>query len=109
MELHQYEEGPVLPGSYEFLPGERVWFSCRISGFRIDNKDDEQHVKLAWQMQVGDPAGVLIEKPRSGRIEDRLLPEDKEWRPKFLASFQIPSFAVGGTYKIPVTVKDEYG
>jgi hypothetical protein len=107
VELHQYEDGPVLPGSYEFLPGETVWFSARIGGFRVDGKDEERHVKLGWAMRVEDPAGVLLEKPRSGEIADRLSAEDKEWRPKFLANFQIPAFAIGGVYKIPVTVKDE--
>ena len=46
-------------------------------------------------------------KPRSGRVEDQLQPEDKNWQPKFLASFQIPPFAIGGAFKIRVTVKDE--
>ena len=107
LDLHQYEDGPVLAASYEFLPGETVWFSGHFGGFHTENQDNERHVKLSWQMQVTDPAGVLVEKPRAGRIEDRLLPEDKEWRPKFLANFQIPPFAIGGIYKIPVAVKDE--
>jgi len=49
----------------------------------------------------------LIEKPRAGRIEENLQPEDKTWQPKFLASFEVPPFAPGGAYHIPVTVKDE--
>ena len=32
--LHQYEDGPLLPESHEFLPGETIWFSARIDGFR---------------------------------------------------------------------------
>lgn len=107
MAVHQFEDGPVLAQSYEFLPGETVWFSCRIGGFRTEQEDNERHVKLSWQMKVTDPGGILVERASSGRIEDRLLPEDKEWRPKFLANFQIPAFAFGGTFKIPVTVKDE--
>lgn len=107
MNLHQYEDGPVLAASYEFLPGETAWFSCRMSGFKIETKDEDRVVKLVWDLAVTDPAGVLIEKSRSGRIEDQLQPEDKNWQPKFLASFQIPPFATGGAYKIQVTVKDE--
>ena len=106
--FHQYEDGPVLPTSYEFLPGEVVWLSCRIGGFRVERKDDEQRVKLAWQLRAVDPEDVLLEKPKSGEIADRLLPEDKEWRPKFLASFIVPGFAIGGTYKIPIIVRDEF-
>jgi hypothetical protein len=108
--LHQFEDGPVLAPSYEFLPGETAWFSCRIAGFgseKGEKKDDERRVKIAWQMRVLDPDGVLVEKPRSGRIEESLQPEDKAWRPKFLASFQVPTFAPGGVYRIPVTIRDE--
>ena len=31
--LHQYEDGPLLPASYDFLPGETIWFSARMTGF----------------------------------------------------------------------------
>ncbi len=105
--LHQFEDGPVLAATYEFIPGETAWFSCRIAGFQVEKKDDNRHVKLAWEMGVLDPAGVPIEKTRSGRIEETLVPEDKTWQAKFLASFEIPPFAPGGVYRVPVTVKDE--
>jgi hypothetical protein len=105
--LHQFEDGPVLAPTYEFVPGETAWFSCRIAGFQSEKKGDDRSVKLSWQMRVLDPAGLPVEKPRAGRIEENLLPEDKTWQPKFLASFEIPTFAPGGVYRIPVTVKDE--
>jgi hypothetical protein len=105
--FHQYEDGPVLASSYEFLPGETAWFSCRIAGFGNVREGDEQHVRLSWEMRPTDAGGVLLQKPLAGRIQDRLLPEDKDWRPKFLATLQIPPFALGGTYRIAVTVADE--
>lgn len=107
--LHQYEDGPILAQA-ELLPGETAWFSCRIAGFQSENgakKDGERRVKIAWQMRVLDPNGVPIEKPRSGRIEESLQAEDQAWKPKFLASFEVPPFAPGGVYRIPVTVRDE--
>jgi hypothetical protein len=107
MALHQFEDGPVLAASYEFLPGETIWFSCRIAGYASPKKGDDRSVKLSWQMRVLDPAGLAVDKPRAGRIEENLVPEDKTWQPKFLASFEVPPFAPGGTYRIPVTVKDE--
>jgi hypothetical protein len=107
MEFHQYEDGPTLDAAYEFLPGETVWFSSRMSGFQTEQEENDKHVKLTWQLTVSDPLGISIEKAQAGKIEDRLLPEDKEWRPKFLASYQLPPFAVGGSYKISVKVKDE--
>jgi hypothetical protein len=107
--LHQFEDGPVLAANYEFVPGETVHFSCRIAGYHIVRNEQEQSVKLAWQMRVLDPSGVPIEKERSGRIEDKLLPQDKSWFPKFLSSFVIPAFAPGGTYRITVKIADEGG
>jgi hypothetical protein len=105
--LHQFEDGPALPNGYEFLPGETVWFSCRIAGYQAREEEGGKHVRLSWQMRVTDADGVAVERPSSGRIDDRLHPEDKEWRPKFLSNFLIPAFAFGGTLKIPVEVKDE--
>jgi hypothetical protein len=66
-------------------------------------------VKLAWQIQVSDPAGVALERPSAGRIEEPVLPQDKNWLPKFLHDFVIPPYAVGGAYRIAVKVIDEVG
>ena len=110
MALHQFEDGPVLPASYEFLPGEAAHFSCRLSGFQLDKSDeDDQRVKLAWSVEVHDPAGILLEKPKSGRIEGRVTAEDKNWLPKFLVEFPIPPFAASGDYRVTLEAKDEVG
>lgn len=105
--LHQFEDGPVLAPGYEFVPGETAYFSCRLTGYTTLKKGDTQSVKLDWQMRMLDPAGVPIEKDLAGKIEDQVLPEDKDWRPKFLASFVVPGFAPTGTYHIPVKVTDD--
>ena len=106
--LHQFEDGPVLESSYEFVPGENGWFSCRMSGFQTEKKEDElQHVKLSWQARITDAAGVLLEKPQAGIIDETLRSQDKDWFPKFLVNFVMPPFAPGGNYKIAVVVKDE--
>jgi len=105
--LHQYEDGPLLPASHEFLPGETIWFSARIAGFESQIAGDNRNVKLSWQVGIVDPAGVAVEAPRTGRLDDSLRSQDKDWVPKFVVSFLLPSFIPGGTYKIPVTVKDE--
>jgi len=105
--LHQFEDGPVLAPNFEFVPGETVDFSCRINGYQILKQGQAQSVKLAWEMRVLDPAGVPIEKDSAGRIEEPVLPQDKDWKPKFLSSFIIPGFAPTGTYHIPVKIKDE--
>jgi hypothetical protein len=106
--LHQFEDGPLLAPSYEFLPGETAYFSCRLSGYQTKILDDDrQDAKLSWRMEVRDPAGVLLEEPAQGRIDAELFPEDTKWLPKFLKSFVVPQFAISGEYRITVRVLDE--
>jgi hypothetical protein len=105
--LHQFEDGPLLSPDYPFVPGETAYFSCRVTSYRIVKTEQEQSVKLAWQMRVVDPSGVAIEKDRAGRIEDHVLPQDKSWMPKFISSFVIPAFAASGTYRVTVKIVDE--
>ena len=107
--LHQYEDGPLLPSAHEFLPGETVWFSARIAGFESQPDGDNRTVKLSWQVGIVDPGGVAVQAPRAGRIDESLRMQDKDWVPKFGVSFLLPSFVPGGTYHIPVSVKDELG
>jgi hypothetical protein len=105
--LHQFEDGPLLPESHEFLPGETIWFSARIAGFESQPAGDNRNVKISWQVGVQDPNGVPVEAPRTGRLDESLSTQDKDWVPKFVVSFLLPSFIPGGKYHIPVTVKDE--
>lgn len=105
--LHQFEDGPVIDPSYEFVSGESIHFSCRMIGYRIIKTEEEQSVKLGWQMLVADPNNVPVEKLRAGRIEDKLSPQDKDWIPKFTASFVIPPFAPSGVYRVTVKIADE--
>jgi hypothetical protein len=110
MAVHQYEDGPILPRSHAFLPGETVFFSCRISGYQIAGKEDEpRSVKIAWQVQVSDPTGRALTPGASGRIEEPVSRQDKNWLPKFLYNFEIPPFVLGGTYHIKASAKDEVG
>ena len=107
LSLHQYEDGPILASSYEYLPGETGWFSARITGFATEPDDLDKRMHLSWKVEVRDPAGILIEPPQQGEIKETLLKEDKDWVPKFVVNFMVPPFAPGGEYKIPVIVKDE--
>ncbi len=105
--LHQYEDGPLLGPDYEFLPGETAYFSCRVSGFQTQLKEEDRAAKVTWEMRVEDPNGALLQKPSSGKIEETLSSQDKTWIPKFLATFTVPPFAMSGVYKIPVHIRDE--
>ena len=66
-------------------------------------------MKLSWQTRAIDLSGLLLEKEATGRIEERLFSQDKNWVPKFLWSFVIPTAAPTNTYKIAVQIKDEFG
>lgn len=108
--LHQYEDGPLISPGYEYLPGETVWFSARMNGFLRETQDQDaglDHVRLTWQLRASDPGGTLVAPPMRGVIEETLRPEDKTWVPKFIVSFQVPQYAIRGTYKIPVTIRDD--
>jgi hypothetical protein len=105
--LHQFEDGPMLGPDYLFVPGETAYFSCRLAGYRVETNETTQQVRLAWQLRVTDPSGLLIEKEKAGRIEERVLPQDKNWMPKFLSTFVVPAFAPSGVYHVSVKVQDE--
>jgi hypothetical protein len=112
--LRQFEDGPALAASHEFLPGETIFWSFRIKGYHVkktenDVGDEESRVKLAWSVRATDPQGVLIEKERSGRVETRVFEQDKDWTPRAADSFVVPPFAAEGVYHATVSVKDEAG
>ncbi|MEP6962623.1 MAG: hypothetical protein ABI995_11135 [Acidobacteriota bacterium] len=110
--LLEYEDGPSLTPGYEYLPGETVWLTCRVTGFVRAEKDKEtgeEGARLSWNIRATDSAGLLLEPPKLGIIEETLRSEDKDWVPKMSLSFTIPPFAPRGTYRIPVIVKDDLG
>ena len=108
--VHQFEDGPVLGDAHVFLPGETVYFSCRLTGYQTAvAADDQRSVKLSWQLHVADPAGVTVVPDANGRIETPVFSQDKDWRPKFVYSFVIPPFASGGKFRIETKVRDEVG
>jgi hypothetical protein len=112
--LRQFEDGPALPASHEFLPGETIYWSFRMRGYHVNKSendvgDPESRMKLTWTVRATDPNGVLIEKERSGKVEARLFAQDKDWTPRAADSFAVPPFAPKGIYHATVTVKDESG
>lgn len=112
--LRQFEDGPALAASHEFLPGETIFWSFRMRGYKIkktetDTGDQESHMKLTWTLRATDPKGVPIEKERSGHVEARLFEQDKDWTPRAADSFVVPPLAPSGIYRATVTVKDESG
>jgi hypothetical protein len=110
--LRQFEDGPALAASHEFLPGETIYWSFRVRGFHVkktenDAGDQESHMKLTWTVSETDPKGVPIEKGRSGHVEARVFDQDKDWTPRAADSFVVPPLAPSGIYRATVSVKDE--
>ena len=107
--VHQHEDGPVLPLTYEFLPGETVHFSARLNGFawEQDKESPDRYVRLTWQTSIADAAGVAVDKPQSGKIQATLTFQDKEWKPKMLANWTLPPHASGGTYRVTLQATDD--
>jgi hypothetical protein len=112
--LRQFEDGPALPASHEFLPGETIYWSFRVRGYHVtktenDVGDVERRMKLTWTVQATDPKGVPIDPELPGHVEARLFDQDKDWTPRAADSFVVPPFAPNGIYHATVTVKDESG
>jgi hypothetical protein len=112
--LRQFEDGPALAASHEFLPGETIYWSFRIRGFHVtktENEvgDTESRMKLTWAVVATDPKGVPIEKERSGHVEARVFDQDKDWTPRPADSFVVPPLAPNGMYHVTATVKQEGG
>lgn len=106
--LSQMEDGIPTAVDAHFLPGETVYFSCRVSGFAKEG-DEPPRIRLSYEVEVRDSKGVLLETPALGKVHAELAPEDKEWQPKIRQALAIPPLADSGKYTVTARVKDEHG
>jgi hypothetical protein len=104
--LHQFEDGPAIPTGHRFIPGETVFFSAQVHGYR---PTPDQKVRLSYRIDATDADGVLLAATDMGKIDAELAPQDKEWMPKIRRGVLIPPHAPPGRYRIIVAVKDEVG
>src|SRR5215813_1559628 len=102
--IHQTEDGPLAPAGTIFVPGEVIFFSCRLDGYEVS---PEKKVAIRYEFSAVDPGGVPVVEPASGKIDAELSPQDKEWKPKIRQTILIPPLAESGTYKARISVKDE--
>ncbi len=102
--LHQFDGGPALPASYTFVPGETVFFTFAVEGFKPGESGE---IKLSYVATPADEKKVPLVAPFTGKLEAELAPEDKQWHPKARHEFMLPSYLEPGTYRLTVTVKDE--
>ncbi|HLK51637.1 MAG TPA: hypothetical protein VKT49_26030 [Bryobacteraceae bacterium] len=95
--------GAVLPASFEHVPGETLFFFCRVGGFQ---KTADEKIHLAYTIEAEDPKGVPIMEPFRQDIMDEVTPQDKDWMPRIQTEVMVPPLAGSGTYKITVKVED---
>ena len=103
--LSQFEDGPAIPGGYQFVPGETIFFSFHVSGYKPVG-DEEPRVSLAYTIEAQDAAGVPIIEPASATVDTTLDSEDKQWMPKVRLTISLPPHAPTGEYRIAMIVRD---
>ena len=101
--LHQFEDGPVLGSDFTFTPGETVFLSFQIQGYKTS---EEAQVHLRCQMDAVDAGGLRLMETAQREIKTELAPQDKDWMPKVRQSVLIPPLVDPGAYRFLVSVKD---
>lgn len=106
VELHQFEDGPALPAAYDFRPGETVFLSFRISGYRVSA---DERILLDYRIEARDGEGVPLAEAVSGKVDAALAVEDRDWMPKVRYDVLVPPLAPGGVYRLLVRLADKLG
>ena len=106
--LHQSEDGPIVPSGFQFAPGDIVYFSCQLGGFKkVETEYDKKEILLTYSVEARDAGSVLLTPEQSDKIATTVAAEDKDWMPKIRFSVVVPPFAASGEYSILVKAKDE--
>lgn len=108
LQLAQSDDGTPVAADFQYLPGDMVFFSCRLTGYARQG-DDPPKFSLTYEVEVRDSKGLLILTPETGKLAGALSPEDKHWRPKIRFMISLPPLADTGQYPVLVKVKDEFG
>jgi hypothetical protein len=102
--IAQSEGGEALPAGFAHVPGEIIFFSCQVEGYKATSADK---IRLSYKLEAFDSQGVRIIEPVASQIEETLAPQDKNWKPLIHQEIAIPPLADSGTYRIAVSVTDE--
>lgn len=95
--------GAPLPASFEHVPGETLFFSCRVAGFQKTN-DDKFH--LAYSVEAFDAKDTPLVELFHNEVSDEVTPQDKEWMPKIATELQLPALMEPGQYHLVVKTED---
>ena len=101
--IAQSEGGAPLPAAFEHVPGETLFFTCRVVGY---SKSPEDKIHVAYSVEAFDPKGVPIVEPYKNDLITDVAPQDKEWMPKIETEVQIPPLLASGTYKLVIKAED---
>lgn len=104
--VSQSEGGVADAPGATHIPGEILFFSCRIANYA---KSPEQKVRLAYSVQPFDPKGVPLIEIYKNELDDEVSPQDKDWMPRIATEVAIPPLVMSGEYKIVVKVEDLIG
>ncbi|HUK17686.1 MAG TPA: hypothetical protein VLW65_14780 [Bryobacteraceae bacterium] len=102
-QVSQEEGGAPDPPGYSHIPGETLFFTCRIANF---TRSAESKIHVAYSIQAFDPKGVALDPIYTNEFVDEVGPQDKQWMPKIQTEVSIPPLALPGAYKIVVKAED---
>ena len=105
--FREYEDGPPVARNAAHLPGDTVYLTFQIAGFKVEGEERKVHLKYSFEAR--DPEGLPITEPKKGEVKVELAHEDKDWQPKIRVEAPIPDPAPGGTYHLLLAIDDEYG
>ncbi len=102
--ISDIEDGPPVGSGFAFVPGQFVFLTFHISGFK---PSPDQKIQLTCKTDAFDPKGVRLVETMADKVDTTLTPEDKNWKPLVRQQFLIPPIVASGTYKITVQVTDD--
>ena len=107
--LHDGDDGPPITADHEYSAGELVFFSFLVSGYKKVGSEPDEKIDVAYEMNVRDSQGVLLDPPNVGSVGTAISHEDKDWLPKVRYQFAIPPIVDPGEYKITIKLWDRFG
>lgn len=108
--IESEEDGPFVPADYTFLPGQYVYFTFQISGYKVkgDEYSGPREMSLAYKVQVLDEKDVPLVKEQTGEVAQEIGSEDKNWLPKKRFSALLPPLIGAGKYHLHLSVQDVF-
>ncbi|MBI4460563.1 MAG: hypothetical protein HY648_10965 [Acidobacteria bacterium] len=102
--------------TFSMEAGGEVSLTFRIEGFQRQRGPSpsglwewEEHVQLAYEIELRDPQGRLVQPKETGEVKTSLSPRDQQWQPRIHWSGSVPISAPGGNYRVHIHVTDQLG